>query len=126
MDKIKKMEPKKLALITALIIAVLGIAGAVLSGKFLVVGIVLVVLQAAVVFFIINSGSEQAQEKTQSDKYKKLFKNLPIGFAQAKIIMDHTGEVMGYQVEDANNTFGSYFNLDKESFIGKVLGDSNI
>ena len=126
MDNIRKMGPQKLAIITAVVVAVLGVLGVVVLGNNTAVGIVLVVVQAALVFFIINLGSEQAQEKSQSDKYRKLFKNLPIGFAQAKIIMDHAGDVMGYQVEDANNTFGSYFNLDKEAFIGKVLGDSNI
>ena len=116
MEKLKHMEPKKLGIITAAIVAVLGIVAAVIS-KNIVVGIIVAVLQAAVVFFIINSGSEQAQEKTQSDKYRKLFKNLPIGFAQAKILIDPTGEVTGYQVEDANNTFGGYFNLDREEFL---------
>jgi len=126
MDKLKHMEPRKLAIITAAVIAVLGIVGVLVSGNILAVGIIMVVLQAVAVYIIINSGSEQAQEKTQSDKYRKLFKNLPIGFAQAKILIDPTGEVMGYQVEDANNTFGSYFNLDREEFVGKVLGDSHI
>ena len=126
MEKLKKMEPKKLALITALIVAVLGAIGVLFSGQMMVVGIIVVVLQVAIVFFILNTGSEQAQEKTQSDKYRKLFKNLPIGFAQAKIIIDPAGDVIGYQLEDANNTFGSYFNLDREEFVGKVLGDSHI
>ncbi|MBO4863708.1 MAG: response regulator [Eubacterium sp.] len=126
MDKLRKMGPQKLAIIAAAIIGVLGIVGMILAGKILVVGIVMVVLQIAVVFLLISQGSEQAQEKSQSDKYRKLFKNLPIGFAQAKIIMDPAGDVIGYQVEDANNTFGGYFGLDKESFIGKILGESNI
>ena len=126
MEKLRKMEPKKLALITALIVAVLGAIGVLFSGQMMVVGIIVVVLQVAIVFFILNTGSEQAQEKTQSDKYRKLFKNLPIGFAQAKIIIDPAGDVIGYQLEDANNTFGSYFNLDREEFVGKVLGDSHI
>lgn len=126
MEKLRKMEPKKLALITALIVAVLGAIGVLFSGQMMAVGIIVVVLQVAIVFFILNTGSEQAQEKTQSDKYRKLFKNLPIGFAQAKIIIDPAGDVIGYQLEDANNTFGSYFNLDREEFVGKVLGDSHI
>ena len=124
MDKLKKMEPQQLALAAAAIILVIGLVG-VLVGK-TAVGIIALVLQAVAVFVIIMSSSGQAQGKTQSDKYRKLFKNLPIGFAQAKIIIDPTGEVQGYQVEDANNTFGSYFNLDREEFVGKVLGDSHI
>lgn len=67
-------------------------------------------------YFVISSGSGQAQEKSQSDKYRKLFRNLPIGFAQAKIVTDAAGDIVGYQVVDANNTFGSYFNLDQEEF----------
>ena len=124
MDKLKKMEPQKLAIMTAAIVAVLGIIAVVL--KNIPIGIIAVLISAAAVFFIINSGSEQAQEKTTSDKYRKLFKNLPIGFAQAKILIDPAGDVIGYQVEDANNTFGSYFNLDRSDFVGKILGESNI
>ena len=90
MDNLKKMEPQKLAIVTAGIVVVLGLIG-VITGN-IVLGIVALLLQAGVVFYIIASGSEQAQERTQSDKYRKLFKNLPIGFAQAKIIMDPSGE----------------------------------
>ena len=117
MDNLKKMEPQKLAIVTAGIVVVLGLIGVITGSKAL--GIVALLLQAGVVFYIIASGSEQAQERTQSDKYRKLFKNLPIGFAQAKIIMDPSGTVTGYQVEDANNTFGSYFNLDRDEFVGR-------
>ncbi len=123
MDNLKKMEPQKLAIVTAGIVVVLGLIGVITGNT--AIGIVALLLQAGVVFYIIASGSEQAQERTQSDKYRKLFKNLPIGFAQAKIIMDPSGTVTGYQVEDANNTFGSYFNLDRDEFVGKVLGDSH-
>ena len=102
MEKLRKMEPQKLAVL----IIVLGLVGVLLaaSANLLVGGIVLVVVQAILVFFIINTGSEQAQEKTTSDKYRKLFKNLPIGFAQAKIIKDATGSVTGYQVEHLAHT----------------------
>ena len=124
MDKLRKMEPQKLAIGTAVVVVILGIIAVML--KSVPIGIVAVLLQAAAVFIVINSGSEQAQEKTQSDKYRKLFKNLPIGFAQAKILIDPAGDVIGYQVEDANNTFGSYFNLDRGDFVGKILGESNI
>ena len=125
-DKLRKMEPRMLALIAAGVIAVLGIVGALLSKNALVAGIVMAVLQAAIVFYIFATGSGPAKQKTQSDKYRKLFKNLPIGFAQAKILIDHAGDVIGYQVEDANNTFGDYFNLDREAFVGKILGESHI
>ncbi len=125
MDKLRKMDPKLLAIISAAIVAVFGIVGVILAKSMLVVGIILILAAAGCVFFVMSNGSERAQEKTQSDKYRKLFKNLPIGFAQAKILIDPAGDVMGYQVEDANNTFGDYFNLDREAFVGKVLGDSH-
>ena len=75
MEKLRKMEPQKLATVTAVLIIVLGLVGVLLaaSANLLVGGIVLVVVQAILVFFIINTGSEQAQEKTTSDKYRKLF-----------------------------------------------------
>ena len=53
MDKLKNMEPKKLGIITAAVVAVLGIVAAVVS-KNIIVGIIVAVLQAAIVFFIIN------------------------------------------------------------------------
>lgn len=124
MEKLKKMDPKKLAIIVAIIVAVLGLAGA-LSGN-MIVGIIAAVVAAIVVFFVLSYGSEQAQEKTQSDKYRKLFKNLPIGFAQARILIDSSGNATGYQVEEANTTFGTYFGVDRDTLIGKVLGDSSI
>lgn len=126
MEKLKKMEPKKLAIITAAVVLVFGLVAAILPRELSGIGVFFVLLATAAVFVVIFFGSGQAQVKTQSDKYRKLFKNLPIGFAQAKILIDPTGEVTGYQVEDANNTFGEYFSLDKEAFIGKVLGESHI
>ena len=104
MDNLKKMEPQKLAIVTAGIVVVLGLIGVITGNT--AIGIVALLLQAGVVFYIIASGSEQAQERTQSDKYRKLFKNLPIGFAQAEIITDGAGDAVGYKVVDANNTFG--------------------
>lgn len=121
---LKKMEPQKVGVISAVCVAVLGLIGVLAKNS--VVGIILLILQALIVFFFVSSGSGQAQEKTQSDKYRKLFRNLPIGFAQAKIITDPAGDVVGYQVVDANDTFGTYFKLDREEYIGKKLGDSNI
>ena len=126
MDKLRKMEPQKLAIITAILVLALGVAGVLVTGRYSIVGYVVVVVQAILVFIIINTGSEQAQVKTASDKYRKLFKNLPIGFAQAKIITDSTGAGVGYQLEDANNAFNTYFGIDREEYIDKVLGDSNI
>ena len=126
MDKLRNMEPRKLAICTAVVVAALGIIAVVVPSEMIVLKIILVLAAAGAAYFVLGMGNSSAKEKKSSDKYRKLFKNLPIGFAQAKIITDSTGEVLGYQVEDANNTFGDYFNLDKEEFIGKVLGDSHI
>ena len=56
MEKLRKMEPQKLATVTAVLIIVLGLVGVLLaaSANLLVGGIVLVVVQAILVFFIIN------------------------------------------------------------------------
>ena len=63
---------------------------------------------------------------TKGDKYKKLFMNLPIGFAQAKIITDSLGNSIGYCIQEANERFGSYFNLDASDYQDKILGESKI
>ena len=127
MDKLKNMDTKQLGIITAAAVAVLGIAG-VMLGKLVnpVVGIIILVAAAALVFYVMTQIMGGASDKKASDKYRKLFMNLPIGFAQAEIITDATGQALGYKVVDANNTFGAYFNLDREEYVGRVLGDSSI
>ena len=52
--------------------------------------------------------------------------NLPIGFAQAKIITDSLGNSIGYCIQEANERFGSYFNLDASDYQDKILGESKI
>ncbi len=125
MDKLKEMDSQKLAILAAGAIAVLGLVG-ILAGN-TVVGIIMLLLQVAVAFLFITANADQEKRgNSKADKYRKLFMNLPIGFAQARIMTDPTGEVTGYQMVDANETFGTYFNLDREEFIDKVLGSSNI
>ena len=51
--------------------------------------------------------------------------NLPIGFAQAKIIDDPVNGV-SYQIVDANEIFGEYFKLDVSDYTGKNLKESKI
>lgn len=69
---------------------------------------------------------EQAST-AKSDKYKKLFLNLPIGFAQAEILREPgSGHIIGYRIADANETFGNYFNLDSSDYAGRTLGESKI
>ena len=49
--------------------------------------------------------------------------NLPIGFAQAKIIEDPVNGT-SYQIVDANEIFGEYFKLDVSDYTGKNLKES--
>jgi signal transduction histidine kinase/CheY-like chemotaxis protein len=125
MDKLRSMNSKQLGIITAIVVAVLGVVG-VLSGE-MILQIVIAAVQALIIIWVMTQiVSGGTSEKKASDKYRKLFMNLPIGFAQAEIITDGAGDAVGYKVVDANNTFGSYFNLDREEYIGRVLGDSSI
>ncbi len=125
MDKLRSMNSKQLGIFTAIVVAVLGVVG-VLSGE-MILQIVIAAVQALIIIWVMTQiVSGGTSEKKASDKYRKLFMNLPIGFAQAEIITDGAGDAVGYKVVDANNTFGSYFNLDREEYIGRVLGDSSI
>ncbi len=124
MDKIRTLGWVKLMIIAAVLIIGLGVAGAVLGSP---VNYIVIPFQAAVAIFVlyVMMGTDTSAS-SQNDKYRKLFMNLPIGFAQAKIIEDYSGNVTGYQMVDANETFGEYFNLDKADYHDKVLGDTNI
>ena len=125
MDKLRSMDSKQLGILTALVVAVLGVVGMVSGSTALQIAVC--VVQAVIIIWVMTQIlGGGGSEKKASDKYRKLFMNLPIGFAQARIISDATGEVVGYQVVDANDIFGTYFNLDREEFVGKVLGESNI
>jgi len=125
MEKLKEMDSQKLAIVAAGAIAVLGLVG-ILAGN-TAVGIIMLILQIGVAFMLINMNADKDKRgSSKADKYRKLFMNLPIGFAQARIMTDPTGEVTGFQMVDANETFGNYFNLDREEFIDKVLGSSKI
>ncbi|SCW50942.1 Signal transduction histidine kinase [Eubacterium ruminantium] len=124
MEKLRDMNNQQLGIVTALIVGVLGVVG-VLAGN-TVVGILLLVAELGVIIIMFMNTSMRSNGSKKNDKYRKLFMNLPIGFAQAKIITDHTGTVTGYQMVDANETFGAYFNLDQPDFQDKILGESNI
>ena len=64
-------------------------------------------------FALISVEKKEQASTAKSDKYKKLFLNLPIGFAQAEILRESgSGHISGYRIADANETFGDYFNLD--------------
>lgn len=70
---------------------------------------------------------EEKQSAVKSDKYKKLFLNLPVGFAQAQILRDaQSGRNMGYRISDANETFGRLFDLDISDYYDKVISESRV
>lgn len=126
MEKLKKMGWQKLLFISAVIEVVLGIVFGVIF-KAVPAGIITGVLAAGITAFVIFVlCGDEVQGHSKSDKYKKLFMNLPIGFAQAKIITDPVGNTNGFCIQDANEKFGNYFNLDQSDYEGKILGDSKI
>ena len=126
MEKLKKMGWQKLLIISAVIEVVLGIVFGVVFDA-MPAGIITGVLAAGITAFVIFAlCGDEVQGHSKSDKYKKLFMNLPIGFAQARIITDSVGNTSGYCIQDANEKFGNYFNLDQSDYEGKILGDSKI
>lgn len=90
-----------------------------------IVGAVLVAACTAIAISFIKKGEEASNEK--SDKYRTLFLNLPIGFAQAEMLTDPvTKRSAGYRIADANERFCEYFNLDPSDYDGKILGESKM
>ena len=120
MESLKNLGCKKLMIVGAGAQVVIGLILGLIM-KSVPAGLITGILAAAVTCGLVYllCGDELAGH-SKSDKYKKLFMNLPIGFAQAKI----TGS--GFCIEDANERFGSYFNLDPSDYEGKILGDSKI
>ena len=112
MDKIKEIGIKPLALamaVLALLAGVLGVAG---IGVGAIICGVLAAVVAVLVLLVFGDGNMGSAGK--SDKYKKLFMNLPIGFAQARIVNDPVNGT-NYEIVDANEIFGEYFKLDVSS-----------
>ena len=122
MDKIKELGWKPVAGVSAVLALLAGILG--VAGKG-VPAIIFGVLAAVAVFggFFVLCG-EPKGTRTSGDKYKKLFMNLPIGFAQAKIIESSSGT--SFQIVDANEIFGEYFKLDVSDYADKNLSESKI
>ncbi len=126
MEKLKKIGWQKLLIISAVIEIVLGIVFGVVFNA-MPAGIVTGALAAGITAFVIYVlCGDEVEGHSKSDKYKKLFMNLPIGFAQAKIITDSVGNTNGFCIQDANEKFGNYFNLDQSDYEGKILGESKI
>ncbi len=126
MEKLKKMGWQKLLIVVAIAQVIVGIILGVVF-KSIPTGLITGILSAAVSGIAIFAlCGDEITGHSKSDKYKKLFMNLPIGFAQAKIITDSVGNNSGFCIEDANERFGNYFNLDESDYTGKVLGESKI
>jgi len=124
MEKIKELGWKPVATAGAVLGLLAGILGVANVG----VGALIVGILAAVVTFgglFIVCGDSAGGSGGKGDKYKKLFMNLPIGFAQAKIIEDPVNGT-SYQIVDANEIFGEYFKLDVSDYTGKNLKESKI
>lgn len=114
-----------LAIVAQIIIIVVISAVAKPSIVVSVVGAVLVAACTAIAISFIKKGEEASNEK--SDKYRTLFLNLPIGFAQAEMLTDPvTKRSAGYRIADANERFCEYFNLDPSDYDGKILGESKM
>lgn len=81
-----------------------------------------VVAVGVVAFLILREGVAVDKKSTvKSDKYKKLFLNLPIGFAQAEIVYPSGIGEPDYRIVDANETFQDYFKLEEALYKDKLL-----
>ncbi len=124
MEKIKELGWKPVAIVgavLALLTGILGVAGA--GPAAIVVGIIAAVVTFGGMYIVCGNGTSSSGGK--GDKYKKLFMNLPIGFAQAKIIEDPV-KGTSFQIVDANEIFGEYFKLDVSDYTDKNLKESKI
>lgn len=124
MEKIKELGWKPVAAagaVLGLLAGILGVAG--VGAGALIVGILAAIVTFGGLFIVC--GDSTGGNGGKGDKYKKLFMNLPIGFAQAKIIEDPVNGT-SYQIVDANEIFGEYFKLDVSDYTGKNLKESKI
>ncbi|MDE6626273.1 MAG: response regulator [Lachnospiraceae bacterium] len=103
-------------------------ASSTLKAMMMAISIIEIIL--SIILSVVMSKFVADQEKVslvKSDKYKKLFLNLPVGFAQAQILREaQSGRNMGYRITDANETFGKYFNLDLSDYYGKIISESPV
>lgn len=98
------------------------------KGTIIAISIVIIVLAIIIGAAMFKFVADAEKDSTvKSDKYKKLFLNLPVGFAQAQILRDgQSGRNMGYKIVDANETFANYFGLAHADYYGKVISDSRV
>ena len=93
-----------------------------------VLAIIVIVLTIGIAAVMLKfMQDEERQSEVKSDKYKKLFLTLPVGFAQAQNLRDpQSGRNMGYRISDANETFGRLFDLDISDYYNKVISESRV
>ncbi|MBO5469554.1 MAG: response regulator [Lachnospiraceae bacterium] len=94
----------------------------------MILAVIVIVLTLGIAAVMLKfMQDEEKQSAVKSDKYKKLFLNLPVGFAQAQILRDaQSGRNMGYRISDANETFGRLFDLDISDYYDKVISESRV
>lgn len=139
MEKSKGLSRLKAAyflLVAILIIAVVAGTSVILKkmgasdarNTVVVLAIIVIVLTIGIAAVMLKfMQDEERQSEVKSDKYKKLFLNLPVGFAQAQILRDpQSGRNMGYRISDANETFGRLFDLDISDYYNKVISESRV
>lgn len=139
-DSLPKWKVVHLLLVAALILVVI-IGDIVIFGKLNYSGtddsikgiitissILIILLAIGIGGYMIKVMQDGEKVSTvKSDKYKKLFLNLPIGFAQAQILRDaQTGRNLGYRISDANETFRNLFNLGISDYYDKNISESRI
>ena len=117
---------KTMIVVVAAQVVIAAVSGA-MKGN-LVPGIICGILVAAcTVFAIMQVKKDEEASNDKSDKYRTLFLNLPIGFAQAEILTDSVSmRSAGYKIADANERFCSYFGIDPSDYEGKILGESKM
>lgn len=111
---------------TAVILKKMGVSDA--RNIVVILAVIVIILTLCIVVVTLKfMQDEEKQSVVRSDKYKKLFLNLPVGFAQAQILRDNqSGRNMGYRISDANETFGRLFDLDISDYYDKVISESRV
>mgnify|MGYP000757066742 CR=1 FL=1 len=99
-----------------------------IKGAMIVISVIIIAMAMVIGAAMFKFAADEERVSTvKSDKYKKLFLNLPVGFAQAQILRDtQTRRNMGYRITDANETFARMFELDPSDYYGKVISESRV
>ena len=98
------------------------------KGTITIISVLVIIIVVVMGIYMLKIMQAEEQVSTvRSDKYKKLFLNLPIGFAQAQIIKDEmSGQKLGYQICDANETFEKMFEVTSTDYRNNLLMNSSL